>query len=92
MAIRDNIFSRMRKLFLYKLQQWSLEAFYWIFYLLTFQMLFPFSISPPQPPYVISPVSMRMLAHPPTKSHLTVLAFPFTGTSSLHKTKGLSSH
>ena len=31
-------------------------------------------------------------AHPPTHSSLTALAFPYTGASSLHRTKGLSSH
>jgi hypothetical protein len=30
--------------------------------------------------------------HPPTYSYLDALAFPYTGESSLHRTKGLSSH
>jgi hypothetical protein len=30
--------------------------------------------------------------HPHTHSHLTILAFPFTRASSLHRTKGLPSH
>jgi hypothetical protein len=45
-------------------------------------------------PYSISllPASMRVLPNPPTHSHLTTLAFPYIGTSNLHKTKGLSYH
>ena len=30
--------------------------------------------------------------HAPKHSHLTVLAFPYTGASSLHRTKGIPSH
>jgi hypothetical protein len=42
--------------------------FYWIFSLFTFQMLSPFSISPPQPPYPMPPppASMRVFPHLPT--------------------------
>jgi hypothetical protein len=32
------------------------------------------------------------IPHPPTHPCLTALAFPYTGTLSLHRTKGLSSH
>ena len=37
-----------------------------MFYLFTFQMLFPFSVSPPETPYPIlpPPASMRVLSHP----------------------------
>jgi hypothetical protein len=44
-------------------------------------MFLPFQISPLEPSYHISPptVSMRMLLHPPTHSHLPALAFPYTG-------------
>ena len=45
----------------------------------------PCPITPP-------PASMRVLPHPPTHSLLTDLAFPYTGASSLHRTKDLSSH
>ena len=39
-----------------------------------------------------SPTSMRVCLHPPIHSCLPVLKFPYTGASSLHKTKGFSSH
>jgi hypothetical protein len=45
-------------------------------------MLSPFPISPlerPSPPP--PPASMRVLPLPPTHSHLTALAFPYTGAS-----------
>jgi hypothetical protein len=45
---------------------------------------FPFQ----KPPYPIPPPPV----HEPTYSRLPVLAFPYTGASSLHRTKGLSSH
>ena len=57
-------------------------------------MLSPFLVSPPQnllshsPP----PASMRVLPYPPIHSYLPVLAFPYTGASSLHRTKGLFFH
>jgi hypothetical protein len=35
---------------------------------------------------------MRVFPHVPTHSHLTALASPYTGASSLHRTKGLPSH
>ena len=38
------------------------------------------------------PASMRVFPHPCTHSHLTALAFPYTGASSFQSTKGLSSH
>jgi hypothetical protein len=53
-------------------------------------MLFPLpgfsSANPLSPPHL---ASMRVLPHLPTYSCLTTLAFPYTGTSSLHRTKGL---
>jgi hypothetical protein len=57
----------------------------WLFYLFTFQMLSPFPVSPPQPPipFLIPPVSMRVLPH----SCLSALEFPYTGASSLHRTE-----
>ena len=56
-------------------------------------MLSPFPVSSLEnPSHPHSPASMRMLPLPPTHSHLTTLAFPYTEALSLHKTKGLSSH
>ena len=57
-------------------------------------MLYPFPISPPQIPYPVSPspVSMRVLSHLTTHSHLTALLFPYTGASNPHRIKGLFSH
>lgn len=57
-------------------------------------MLSTFPVSPPQTPSPLpSPhASMRVLPHPPTHSHLRALAFPYAGSSSLHRTKGLFSH
>ena len=57
-------------------------------------MLSPFLISPPQAPYLISLplVSMKELSYPPISFHLTPLASPFSGASSLHRTKHLPSH
>ena len=57
-------------------------------------MLSPFLVPPPETPYPVPspPASMRVFPHPPTHSHLPALAFPYTGTLSLHRTKGLSSH
>ena len=36
--------------------------------------------------------SKRVLPHAPTYSYLTSLAFPFSGPSSLHRTKHILSH
>jgi hypothetical protein len=57
-------------------------------------MLSPFPVSPLENPYPFlpPPASLRVLTHPPTHSHLTALAFPYTGESSLHRTKGFSSN
>jgi hypothetical protein len=68
--------------------------FFLIGYFLYFQMLSPFMVFPMEIPYFIPPplASMRMLPHSPTCSHLPTLPFPSTGASSLHRTKGLSSH
>jgi hypothetical protein len=51
-------------------------------------LLFPFLISPPKTTYPIPSPTAHQLIH----SHFPVLAFPYTGTSSLPRTKGLSSH
>ena len=46
--------------------------FYWIFSLLTFQMLSSFLVYPLEPPYPIpsSPASIRVFSHPPTHPFL----------------------
>jgi hypothetical protein len=65
-----------------------------IFSLFTFQMLFPYLVSPLEIPCLILPLStyVRVLPHPPTHSRLPTMAFPYTVASSLHRTKDLSSH
>ena len=52
-------------------------------------MLSPFPIPPPQTPYsTLLPFAAKsVLPHPPTHSYLTPLASPFSGVSSLHRTK-----
>jgi hypothetical protein len=54
----------------------------------------PLSQSPPGNPYPIPPppASMRVFPYPPTHPLLPALALPYTGASSLYKTKDLSSH
>ena len=52
----------------------------------------PFPGFPSATPYPNLLSSMRLLPHPPTHSHLTALAFPYTGALSLHRTKGLPSY
>jgi hypothetical protein len=48
----------------------------------------PFPRFPLQNPYPIPPPP----SHQPTHFHFPALAFPYTGASSLHKAKGVSSH
>jgi hypothetical protein len=60
----------------------------YIFSLFTFQMLSPFLISPLKTPYPISPPPVQQPIH----SCFPVLAFPYNGALSLHRTKDLSSH
>jgi hypothetical protein len=60
-------------------------------------MLSPLLVSPPEPLYPTPspPASVKVLPSIfllPTHSHLTALAFPYTGESSLHRTKALSSY
>ena len=57
-------------------------------------MLSPVPVSPLKALYPIlpPPASMRVFPHPPTYSHFPILAFPYTGESNLHRTKGLPSH
>jgi hypothetical protein len=87
-----------------ELWSWHFPAsiFYWIFYLFTFQMLFPFPVSPLQTPYCILTLTLLLwesnslfhLPHSPgpTHYHLTALAFLYTEASSFHRTKSLPSH
>ena len=55
-------------------------------------MLSPFPVSPLQTPIPFPSPCFYEGAHPLTHFHLTALAFPYTGTSSLQRTKGLPSH
>ena len=65
--------------------------FYWLFYLFTFEMLSPFSLSLQKTLYPIScpSASMQMLTYSPTHSCLIALAYPYLGSLSLHRVKGL---
>jgi hypothetical protein len=48
---------------------------------------------PSHPPSHLLPIaSMRVLLYTLTHSHITTLAFPYIGTSNLHRTKGLPSN
>jgi len=74
-------------------------SFYWIFSLLTFQMLSPFSVSPLETPYHISPPpdSMRVLPQPltPTSSpwHFPTLGhWAFTGSRAFPPTDARQVH
>ena len=55
-------------------------------------MLFPFPFSPPQICHLLAlplpPASVRALPHLSTHSCPSALAFPYSGSSSFHKTKG----
>jgi hypothetical protein len=55
-------------------------------------MLSPLLVSPLETSYPIlpPPASVRVLPHPSTHFCLPALAFPYTGESNLHRTKGLS--
>ena len=60
-------------------------------------MISLFLVTPPKPPHPIPPfsllgVSVRVLLHPLIHSCLTILASPYAGASSFHRTKGLPSH
>jgi hypothetical protein len=70
---------------------WILEYLKSFKNLFTFQMLSPFPVSPHSPPisFSLPSASVRVLSHLPTHSWLSTLAFPYLGSSSLHRTKGL---
>ena len=57
-------------------------------------MFSPFQVSLLEPPHPIPSflASMRVHSHPPTHSHLPVLAFPYTEVSNTLMPKGCSSH
>jgi hypothetical protein len=64
-------------------------------FFISISKVIPFPFLPAQIPYPIPPplpASMRVLPHLPTHCHLTAMAFAYTGTSSLHRTKILSCH
>ena len=50
---------------------------------------FPSKTPLSDPPF---PASMRVLTNPPTYSLFPAFKYSYTGASSLHRTKGLSSH
>ena len=64
-----------------------LKNLYWLCYLFTFQMFFPFLVFPPQIPYAIPSSCFYEGASPPT--YPLLLHHPYT--SRLHRTKGLPS-
>jgi hypothetical protein len=77
----------------------------WGFFVCLFFFFFPFLYlhlkcyllfqSPtPEIPYPIPPphTSMRVFPCPPTLSCFSALSFPYTEVSSLHRTKGFTSH
>ena len=75
-----------------KLDTWLPCIFFLLVILFTFQMLSPFTVSPPQPPYPLSfPCLNEGAHHQPTHSSLSALAFLYTESLSLHRTKGLPS-
>jgi hypothetical protein len=91
--IKD-IYTNLIKIFLYTLMLFHKLLFYWVFSLFTFQMLSPFLF-----PHSHTRNSLSNSLSPcfyagatPTHCCLPTLAFPYTGTSSLHRIKGLSSH
>ena len=72
----------------------SFKNFIRYFLFFTYQRLSPFPGFLSENPHPISPppASMRLFLYLPTHSHFPILAFPYTGASSLHRTKGLSFH
>jgi hypothetical protein len=92
MAVRTTL--AILPLFL-KPSSWLISFNFWIFSLFTFQMLSTFPVSYTlETPYPIPShsVSMRVFPYLPIHSCLPVLAFPYTGSFSLHRTKGFSAH
>ena len=84
--------------FVYQSQWVLLFVFHLFFFLdiffINISNIMPFLSFPPgkPPPYPISPASMRVLPQPPTHSLPPPLpSISYTGASSLHRTKGLTS-
>jgi hypothetical protein len=70
---------------------WILDIFH--FKYSSFFQFSPFSSFPWKLlSHLPTPTSMRVLLHLPMHSLPHPLAFPYTGVSNLHRTKGLSSH
>jgi len=73
---------------------YSKQAFFTIsfFFLIGYFMYLHFKCYPlswlPPLPSPLPLASVRMLSLPPTYSHLTTLAFPYTGETSLYRNKG----
>jgi hypothetical protein len=66
--------------------------FYCLFYLFTFQILFPFPVSSPQASYsILPPCCLYEVVTPTTHSCLRGLSFCHPGSSSLYRTKGFPS-
>ena len=57
-------------------------------------MLFLLKVSPRKLSYqiLLTPTSLRVLPYPPIHSRLPAQTFPYTGASSLHRIKVISSH
>jgi hypothetical protein len=67
--------------------------FYWLFYLFTFQMLYPFPVSPPHLPFpILLPGFYGGALSPNHPFCLIALIFPCAGAPNLHRTKGLPFH
>jgi hypothetical protein len=65
---------------------WFKFSFYlnWLFYLFTFQLLYPFPISPPQTLYpILPPPCFYEVAFTPTHSHYTPVELPYIGAWNL---------
>jgi hypothetical protein len=78
----------------YLLQSLSTLYFLLDIFFIYLSNVIPFPGFPSETPYAMLPLpaSMRVLLHLPTQSCLSALAFPYTGVSSLRRTKGVSSH
>jgi len=73
-------------------KKFSLFYFYWLFYLFTFNMLFPSQFLLHKLPITSSSPCFCEGAPPTAHFCLSDPVFLYTGSSSLHRTKGLHSH
>jgi len=78
--------------FLAHIEIWNKEDMYDACIFIVYFIYLHFKCYPFSQLNLVLPAFMRVLPHPSTHSHLTSLAFPYTGTRSLHRTKGLSSY